>query len=208
MWDWAISTYFAKMVFPALAGAVLWALFRPWRKRRRAAKSLRAGPFREGGLLVLSMFLAALLWLTLTPPDMDYFLQTGSWLYGEPFQGGLNLVPVRESLRLFRFYLKHNMWGAILINFPGNIVMFLPFGLFAGLLMDKPRWWKSVLITVLLSALIEFFQLFVSRGTDIDDLILNAMGGLLGHWVWLMIARFAPTFVEKFKCVKVVSLHE
>lgn len=208
MWDWVIGTYFSKMVIPALAGALLWALSRPWRKRRRAVKGLRPGPFREGGLLLLFMFLTALLWLTLTPPDLDYFLRTGSWLYGEPFQGGVNLVPVRESLRLFRFYLKHRMWGAILINFPGNIVMFLPIGLFAGLLMDKPRWWKSVFVTALLSLFIEFFQLFVSRGTDIDDLILNTIGGLFGHWLWLFLAHYTPIFAEKFKCVKVVSLHE
>lgn len=207
MWDWMIGTYFEKMVLPALAGAILWAVFRPWRKSRRAAKSLRAGALREGALLVLLMFLSALLWLTLTPPDLDYYLQTGQWLYREPFQGGLNLVPVRESWRLFRFYLRHEMWSAILINFPGNVIMFLPFGLFAGLLMDKPRWWKSVLLTALLSLFIECFQLLVNRGTDVDDLLLNTLGGLFGHWLWLLLARYAPNFIEKFKCVKVVRLH-
>lgn len=113
-----------------------------------------------------------------------------------PFRGGINLVPLRESAALLRYYVRHGLWDAVWINFPGNIIMFLPIGLFAGLLADKPRWWKGTLWAFALSFLIEFFQLFVSRGTDIDDLILNTLGGLLGHWAYLLIRRAAPALVR------------
>jgi len=91
------------------------------------------------------------------------------------------------------------MWGTVWVNFPGNILMFLPIGLFAGLLMDRPRWWKGTLWAFSLSLFIEVFQLFVSRGTDIDDLILNTLGGLLGHWVYLLLKKRRPKTVEKCK---------
>lgn len=75
--------------------------------------------------------------------------------------------------------------------------MFLPIGFFAALLSDKPRWWKGTLWTFGVSLFIEVFQLFVSRGTDVDDLILNTLGGLLGHWVFLLLRWSCPEMVQK-----------
>lgn len=149
-------------------------------------------------MLLLFMFVSGLLWLTLTPPDLGYFLRTGRWLYppGIPFQGGINLIPGLESLRLLRFYVEKGMWSAILINFPGNIIMFMPIGFFAGLLSDKPRWWKGTGWAFLLSLFIEVFQLFVARGTDVDDLILNTLGGLLGYALFLGVRKMAPGTVR------------
>lgn len=194
----AIPTYFARMILPALLGALLWAVTRTCRSRRLEKAGYAAGPYREGALLLSFMFLSGLFWLTLTPPDLGYFLRTGQWLFppGVPFQGGINLVPVVESWRLFLFYLEKGMWSAILINFPGNIVMFIPIGLFAGLLSDKPRWWKGTLWAFALSFFIETAQLFVARGTDVDDLILNTIGGLAGHGLFLLLRRSVPGFVN------------
>ena len=155
----AVASYLAQMVIPALAGAALWGLSRPLRKQLLVRKGLYAGSCREGVLLVLFMFLTGLLALTLTPAGFwRAFLQRKPLPSFQPFQGGVNLVPVRESLALLRYYVQHRLWTAILINFPGNIVMFLPVGFFAGLLMDKPTWWKSTLITFFLSFFIEIFQ--------------------------------------------------
>ncbi len=194
----AILTYFARMILPSLLGALLWTVTRSCRSRRLEKSGYVAGPYREGALLLFFMFLSGLLWLTLTPPDLGHFLRTGQWLFlpGVPFQGGINLIPVVESWRLFLFYLEKGMWSAILINFPGNIVMFIPIGLFAGLLSDKPRWWKGTLWAFALSFFIETTQLFVARGTDVDDLILNTIGGLVGHGLFLLLRRSVPGFVN------------
>lgn len=193
----AIPTYFVRMILPALVGALGWAVTRPRRRRRQEKRGCLPGQYREGAILVFSMFLSGLLWLTLTPPDLGYFLRTGRWMYppGIPFQGGINLIPAVESWRLFRFYLDKGMWSAILINFPGNIIMFMPIGFFTGLLSDKPRWWKGTLWAFALSFFIETAQLFVARGTDIDDLILNTIGGLAGYGLFLLVRRQEPGFV-------------
>ena len=198
----AIASYLIQMAFPALAGALLWAASRPRRRRRLALHGQRAGSAREGALLVCFMFTAGLLALTLTP--------TGFWtsiLRGErpqlpqPFQGGVYLIPLRRSWELLCFYVRHDLWDAVWINFPGNILMFAPIGLFAGLFSDRPRWWKGTLWALGLSLFIELFQLLVSRGTDVDDLILNALGGLLGHGMFLLLRRVNPGFVRR--CEKV-----
>lgn len=197
----AVAAYLIQMALPALAGAMLWGLSHPLRRHLLARKGLRTSTYREVALLLLFMFLTGLLALTLTPAGFwQAFLQRKPFPPLQPFQGGINLVPVRESGALLRYYVQHGLWSAILINFPGNIAMFLPIGLFAGLLMDKPKWWKSTLAAFFLSFFIEIFQLFVSRGTDIDDLILNTLGGLMGHWLFLLLRRVNPGLVSR--CAK------
>ncbi len=197
----AVVSYLVQMALPALAGAVIWGVTKPFRRRRLAAKGLRSGPYREPALLLLFMFAAGLLAITLTPAGFWPAILQGRLPHlPEPFRGGINLIPFRRSWALFRYDLRHGLWEAILINFPGNIVMFLPIGFFAGLLSDKPRWWKGTLWAFGFSLFIEVFQLFVSRGTDVDDLILNALGGLLGHGAFLLLRRLCPDVTQK--CAK------
>ena len=197
-----IVSYLIKMVLPALVGTLLWAVTRPWRRARCAQMGWAVGPYREGFVLLFFMFLTGLLALTLTPAGFwDSILSGRIPQFPPPFQGGINLVPVRRSWELLCYYVHNDLWGAIWINFPGNIIMFLPVGFFAALFSDKPRWWKSTLLTAALSLFIEVFQLFVSRGTDVDDLILNTMGGLLGYLTFLGAQRLLPTVIKK--CAKV-----
>ncbi len=185
------------MALPAAFGALLWRVTYPIRTRRLRLQGQRAGKSREGALLLLFMFLSGLLALTLTPHGFwPALLQGRRPPLPPPFRGGVNLIPLRESWALLRYYIRHGMWGTIWINFPGNILMFLPIGLFAGLLTDRPKWWKGTLWAFSLSLFIEVFQLFVSRGTDIDDLILNTLGGLLGHWAYLLLAKYRPQLVK------------
>lgn len=185
----SVRYYLIRMATAALVGALFWGLTYPVRKHREGPNR---GPCREGALLFLLMFLVGLLFLTLTPPV--------GWNYEGPFQGTVNLIPLRDGIRLFRFYYENQMWTALLVNFLGNIIMFVPIGFFAGLLLDRPRWWKGALCAFGLSLFIETAQLFVCRGTDVDDLILNTLGGLAGHWLFLLLRRTTPSFVGR--CAK------
>lgn len=194
-----IQEYLIQMTVTALLGAMLWLIFRPWRKARLRGSGHQAGAFREGALLLFFMFLSGLFALTLTPPDFwtDLLILRRVPTLPPPFQGGINLIPLRESWNLYRYYAQIGFWEAILLNFLGNILMFLPVGFFSALLSDKPRWWKSTLWTFNASFFIEVFQLFVSRGTDVDDLILNTVGGLVGYGIFALLRRLTPHFVSK-----------
>ena len=128
--------------------------------------------------------------LTLTPsPHMLW----------EPFKflGEINLIPFVETVTVLMTYAEHGMWFALIANLGGNIAVFLPAGFFAGLFSEKPRWWKAVLCSFALSLFIELGQIFVWRGTDVDDLILNTIGGLLGYGVFCLIIQAWPTLVQK-----------
>lgn len=108
-----------------------------------------------------------------------------------------NLVPLATISNTF-----HHLTATTLLNFMGNIALFLPFGLFTAFL--SPNQSLSLRGLVLrafgLSALLECAQGLFSIGTfDVDDLILNTFGGILGYGLfrlWKGI-RKSPPVTEK-----------
>ncbi|WP_367618539.1 VanZ family protein [Paenibacillus andongensis] len=73
------------------------------------------------------------------------------------------------------------------INLVGNIVAFMPFGIFL-LLLSKSKTISLIGVFIQslgMSLLLECLQVFFSIGNfDVDDLILNTSGGLLGYCVF------------------------
>lgn len=85
-----------------------------------------------------------------------------------------------------------------IINIIGNIVMFMPVGFFSPLLCTKLNSLKKVILFGFgISFIIEFTQLFLIRATDIDDLILNTSGAMLGYLVLLAFKKFTPDVDKK-----------
>lgn len=87
-------------------------------------------------------------------------------------------------------------------SFAANIVMFLPFGVLVPLLWPAADGWRRMLVRGLLaSAGIEAVQLVLDltiggkRTIDVNDLLSNAVGALLGLAL-LRLARPAPTPVR------------
>lgn len=71
-----------------------------------------------------------------------------------------------------------------------NILLFVPLGFLAPLLWHTYRSEKRILLLGFsLSFLIEVLQMFCMRTTDIDDLLTNTLGALLGYWLLLAIQQ-------------------
>ncbi|MDE7223760.1 MAG: VanZ family protein, partial [Acetatifactor sp.] len=84
-----------------------------------------------------------------------------------------------------------------LVNVVGNIVMFMPWGFGLVLLWKrKQRVFSVVLHSLALPVFIETCQLFIGRWVDVDDLILNFVGGCLGAALYFWVRRLVPD-VEK-----------
>ena len=76
--------------------------------------------------------------------------------------------------------------------------MFMPFGFLIPLLWNVSN--KKVIVIGFCSSLfIEFCQLFLTRGTDVDDLILNTIGTILGLLLYKMVYKKFKNFMVKFK---------
>ena len=75
-----------------------------------------------------------------------------------------------------------------------NILLFVPFGYLLPLLWRRAdRWWKVVLCGFVLSLLIELTQLVTHLGMfDLDDLMNNSLGALLGWGCFCLVLRREP----------------
>lgn len=95
---------------------------------------------------------------------------------GTLHEGMRFLPPPRISLNIIPFSNPVDPEGYFL-----NIVLFLPLGLLVPFLWDKANRLPSVLgIGAVFSLFVEMTQLLNTRATDIDDLILNSLGTLIG----------------------------
>ena len=110
----------------------------------------------------------------------------------------VNLIPFKVLTDTYIEVFKNNNINYFLINFLGNIIMFVPIGFFVPLLWninDK----KVILIGFFSSLFIEFTQLFIGRTTDIDDLILNTFGAVLGLIIYNYLSRKFKKIINKIK---------
>jgi glycopeptide antibiotics resistance protein len=102
-----------------------------------------------------------------------------------------NLIPFKE---ITRFYIYRDVVGvrAFALNLFGNVFAFVPFGLFISILFARKRHFRNILrMTFFLSLGIEIIQLLTRTGSfDVDDLILNTIGGVLGFLLFIVLDAF------------------
>ena len=85
-----------------------------------------------------------------------------------------NFIPFKEMFR-------YNIGSRLFIkNVLGNIIMFIPYGFFVSYYLDLKKPKLVLILILLLSITIETTQLIIGRVFDIDDIILNTLGGLVG----------------------------
>lgn len=129
-----------------------------------------------------------------------YFLIFSDW-YG---RSGVmenyhyNLTPFREMKRFWEYREQLGVWSVV--NLLGNIFIFVPFGFFEPLASRHRSFWGTVLDGFLLSLLVEVFQ-FVSKvgRFDVDDLILNTSGVVVGYLIFIVCNAMRRMYGTKRK---------
>ena len=95
--------------------------------------------------------------------------------------GTNNFIPFKEILR-YEFgssFFIHNVLG--------NILLFIPFGFFVSFILKTKKPSYIIIVTFITSLVIEFTQLLIGRTFDVDDVLLNIVGGFLGYLIYLII---------------------
>jgi Glycopeptide antibiotics resistance protein len=110
----------------------------------------------------------------------------------------INIIPFKVIIDTYKEVFINGNINHFIVNFLGNIIMFMPIG-FALPLLWKIKTKRVVLIGLYYSMLIEFSQLFLSRGTDIDDLWLNTLGVILGLAIYKLLNKKYNRYIYKFK---------
>ena len=114
--------------------------------------------------------------------------------YWEQVRTNMNLTPLR-TIGNYLYVLQHSqnkaLWQHCFINLAGNVLLFIPAGLLLPRIWYRFRtFWKYLLCCLLSVGLIEAIQLFSLRGSlDVDDLILNLSGMLLGYIAYRITHR-------------------
>lgn len=101
-----------------------------------------------------------------------------------------NLTLFQEIGRYYNYGMRTGSWRLFWWNVVGNVCVFVPFGVFLPALFTKCQKFFSVLLfTVELSFMVEIIQLVTKIGSfDVDDLLLNTIGGILGYFVYKILS--------------------
>ena len=104
-----------------------------------------------------------------------------------------NFIPFKEILR-------YNVTSRLFIkNVLGNMLMFLPFGFFVSYYLENKKPILTVVLTLVASVAIELVQMAIGRVFDVDDILLNLCGGLLGYALYYGLMRIGEKLPSVFK---------
>lgn len=113
----------------------------------------------------------------------------------------INLIPFKILVETYQEVFINNNINYFIINFLGNIIMFIPIGLIIPILYKTNN--LIVILSGFCSSLfIEISQLFLIRGTDIDDLIFNTLGVILGLVIFKILSKKFKINFDKYKLIK------
>lgn len=172
---------FIKPVLTVIAVSLLvwilfWIIFKLLTKKKGIKISSRAALI----FFLFYMYIIAVLSLTIIPLPFTRFKVTGG--------GGINLIPVVNIVKgCLEIFSWHDTFSNHTFqNIFGNIILFIPLGIFPPLLSNKYRSvTKVILLACICSVSIELSQLVlrqfeIYRTVDVDDVILNTSGAFLG----------------------------
>lgn len=179
-----ILGYIAEMLPYLLSALPIILIFRITYNKMRGYEKIHL--VHEIGVVVFLLFMTALFSQTILT-----FLYTGPNVTRS--FSNINLVPFRVFQDNYYAITELNFWQPFIINFLGNIFIFMPIGFMAPLLWNRfNQFWKVALFGLGISLFIETIQLSQARSSDIDDLWLNTLGCMLGYRLYLVTKKLFP----------------
>lgn len=143
--------------------------------------------FKEISIVIFSIYIIALAAMTL--------LLIYRFRYS---RAAVNIIPVFNTIKdisMTRADMASYMTKFWITNIIGNLLLLAPLAAIAPIIFKKLRSIKATMILCFLVSLsIEFLQYLFgffgnSRSADIDDVILNTLGGLIGFSIFKIINR-------------------
>jgi len=118
----------------------------------------------------------------------------------------LNLIPF-ATISNYLFSGSAAAKGFAVGNVLGNVVAFVPLGVFLPLLWRRIAVWPNLLIVVCASVAVEIIQgVFGLGASDVDDVILNTLGGLVGILFFTLLRVLLRRWGRVIPAVAVLSL--
>lgn len=105
-----------------------------------------------------------------------------------------NYIPFKE---IFRYDLGSKLFYK---NIFGNLLLFMPYGIFIARYVNLKEPLVLTIIAFITSLSIEVIQFLIGRVFDVDDIILNVVGCILGFSVYSLFRKWGsklPNFLKK-----------
>ncbi|WP_262177153.1 VanZ family protein [Saccharococcus sp. Marseille-Q5394] len=186
---WLISTYVINMLGYMIVAIPIYVIV------RIIIIKIRKQPFNKSHELLLAVFILYLVGLasqTIIPRwSMGVDGNTGEFyfhVYMFDKLSSVNMIPFRTIMNYFQANEYVSGWSSVsLVNLLGNLFVFSPIGFFIPLLWSRMRsFGKIAFIGLGVTCFIEGTQYFIGRSTDIDDIILNTIGVVIGYFIFLI----------------------
>ncbi|MGI6664892.1 MAG: VanZ family protein [Christensenellaceae bacterium] len=134
--------------------------------------------------LFISILIVYLLFMT----KLILFKEVPFHKLGETRTRSLNLIPFHTIDEFIKGEMAQG-W----INELGNILLFVPLGMLLCIFQKQDCLWKSVVYAMCVSIIYECLQyIFMLGVADIDDVLLNTLGGFLGSVLYHSSAVIEP----------------
>ena len=114
-----------------------------------------------------------------------------------------NFIPFKEMFRYKLFSLL------FFKNVVGNMLMFLPFGFFVSYFLKLNKAKIIFCLSIIVSLTIEVTQLIIGRVFDVDDIMLNVVGGLAGYFIYRIFHKVKdklPPLLKNNHFYNIISL--
>jgi glycopeptide antibiotics resistance protein len=140
-------------------------------------------------IVLFVIYLIALFWILLFKLGVRFsYMENRS----------VNLIPFSEFL-----ILNGKIdFGELIMN----VIIFVPFGIYAGVLFKRRMFGKSLFFFFLLSLIIEGLQFIFRLGAfDITDIITNTLGGVIGLMIFKAIEKVFKNSVKAQKFINITA---
>ena len=107
--------------------------------------------------------------------------------------GGMNLIPFKE---IFRYNFGSDLFFE---NVIGNMALFIPYGIFIAKVFKDCKVIYPLFLSFIASLAIELTQLSIGRVFDVDDVILNVIGAVVGYDLYKLFTKIKKEdFLKKY----------
>lgn len=114
-----------------------------------------------------------------------------------------------NNLRLFSEIFRYDVGSRLFFkNIIGNVLLFVPYGFFASFYIELKSPIKAFILVLAASLSIEVTQLAIGRVFDVDDILLNVAGGMIGYFIYMIIYKLGKIFpfLKKEICLNILTI--
>lgn len=198
--DVSTSVNYIVQVFP-LALTVVIVYMLSWYSKARNNKVELENIYVESAKLIFVFYFAGLIGLKMTTPNFWshfwalVFHGRFDLSFQDFFSGAFSFKPTIAFLLTGE--MTSGVWVKTLLI--GNVIMFIPFGLLLPLIREQKTFRYVIKCCFFVSLIMEILQPILGRSFDVDDILCNVVGSIIGFCIFTVARSVSFAFSTKYR---------